>query len=98
MDATASSMTDQNEDDGSGAYPEPSGDYPKTRRAIQDGILALLEEGRETTGSLARQLGVSSTHVRRQMEWLRDEWGYVRYHDEPTALHELAPSDEREDN
>lgn len=86
-------MQETDSDHESGDYPEPDSDYPKARKPIQYGILAVLEDGRETTGSLATRLGVTTTHIRRQLEFLRDEWGYVRYHDEDTALHELATTD-----
>lgn len=51
-------------------------------------ILELLEDGRETTGSLADQLGKHPQTVRDRLRWLR-EWGYVRYHHEDTGLHDL---------
>lgn len=51
-------------------------------------ILDQLEKGRETTGSLARQLEKHPQTVRDRLRWLR-EWDYVRYHDEKTGLHEL---------
>lgn len=52
-------------------------------------ILKLLREGRETTGSLADQLGKHPQTIRDRLKWLR-EWGYVRYHHENTGLHELG--------
>jgi predicted ArsR family transcriptional regulator len=61
------------------------------------GILELLEEGRETTGSLARQLDRHPQTVRDRLGWLR-EWEYIRYHDEETGLHELRPVEERDDD
>lgn len=50
-------------------------------------ILELLEEGRETTGSLAAKLDKHPQTIRDRLRWLR-EWGYVEYHHEPTGLHE----------
>ena len=55
-----------------------------TDRAIVD----LLRKGRETTGSLADQIEKHENYVGQRLKWLR-EWGYVRYHHEKTALHEL---------
>lgn len=52
-------------------------------------IVALLMEGRETTGSLARQIGKHPQTIRDRLKWLR-EWGYIQYHDEPTGLHEFS--------
>lgn len=52
-------------------------------------ILEVLEEGRETTKSLADRLEKHPQTVRDRLKWLR-EWGYVRYHHEPTGLHEAA--------
>lgn len=95
MDSTSTRVSDRPPAEGD--YPEPNGTYPKTKRAIQDGILALLEEGRETTGSLASNLDVSPNHIRDQMEDLRDEWGYVRYYHQNTALHEIVPPKDRND-
>lgn len=56
-------------------------------------ILELLEDGRETTGSLADQLGKHPQTVRDRLRWLR-EWGYVRYHHEDTGLHDLDDGEE----
>lgn len=58
-----------------------------------EGILELLEEGRETTGSLAEQLDRHPQTIRDRLQWLR-EWGYVRYHHEDTGLHELRAEDD----
>lgn len=55
-------------------------------------ILDLLEEGRETTGSLADQLGKHENYIGQRLKWLR-EWGLVRYHHEGTALHEREEND-----
>lgn len=52
-------------------------------------IVALLAEGRETTGSLAEELDKHPQTIRDRLRWLR-EWGYVRYHHESTGLHEVA--------
>lgn len=52
-------------------------------------ILEVLEDGRETTKSLADQLDKHPQTVRDRLKWLR-EWGYVRYHHEPTGLHDIA--------
>lgn len=52
-------------------------------------ILGVLEDGRETTKSLADQLGKHPQTIRDRLKWLR-EWDYVRYHHEPTGLHEAA--------
>ena len=54
-----------------------------------EGILDLLSEGRETTGSMAEQLGKHPNYVRERLKWLRIH-GLVKYHHEPTALHELV--------
>jgi len=51
-------------------------------------ILTLLEDGRETTGSLAAALDKHPQTVRDRLRWLR-EWDYVEYYHEPTGLHEL---------
>lgn len=51
-------------------------------------IISRLRDGRETTGSLADQLEKHPQTIRDRLKWLR-EWGYVRYHHEPTGLHEL---------
>jgi hypothetical protein len=51
-------------------------------------ILDLLQTGRETTGSLARQLEKHPNYVRDRVRLMRMN-GWVAYHDEPTALHEL---------
>lgn len=59
-------------------------------------ILELLREGRETTKSLADQLEKHPQTVRDRLRWLR-EWDFVRYHHEPTGLHELE-SDSEEEN
>lgn len=56
-------------------------------------IIDVLREGRETTGSLADQLGKHPQTVRDRLKWLR-EWGYVEYHHESTGLHELAENDD----
>lgn len=56
-------------------------------------ILEVLSEGRETTKSLADQLDKHPQTVRDRLRWLR-EWGYVRYHHEPTGLHEIAENEE----
>lgn len=53
------------------------------------GILQQLEEGRETTGSLADALDRHPQTIRDRLQWLR-EWGYVRYYHEATGLHETA--------
>lgn len=55
-------------------------------------ILELLEQGRETTGSLADELEKHPQTVRDRLRWLR-EWGYVRYYHEPTGLHDLDEED-----
>jgi predicted ArsR family transcriptional regulator len=52
-------------------------------------IVALLADGRETTGSLAAQLDKHPQTIRDRLKWLR-EWDYVRYHHKPTGLHELS--------
>lgn len=51
-------------------------------------ILEVLEDGRETTKSLADQLDKHPQTIRDRLKWLR-EWDYVRYHHEPTGLHEV---------
>lgn len=56
-------------------------------------ILGRLENGRETTGSLADKLDLHSQTVRDRLRWLR-EWGYVRYHHEATGLHEASDEGE----
>jgi hypothetical protein len=52
-------------------------------------ILDLLGDGRETTGSLADQLEKHENYVGSRIKRLR-EHGHVRYHHQPTALHELV--------
>lgn len=66
---------------------DPEGDdrLNDTDRAI----VALLAEGRETTGSLAEELDKHPQTVRDRLRWLR-EWGYVRYHHESTGLHQIS--------
>lgn len=51
-------------------------------------IIKALREGRETTGSLADRIDRHPQTVRDRLRWLR-AWDYVRYHHEPTAMHEL---------
>lgn len=58
-------------------------------------ILELLREGRETTKSLADQLEKHPQTIRDRLRWLR-EWGFVRYHHEPTGLHELEDEENSE--
>lgn len=52
-------------------------------------ILDLLANGRETTGSLADQIGRHENYIGNRVKRLR-EHGYVEYHHEPTALHEFV--------
>jgi DNA-binding IclR family transcriptional regulator len=52
-------------------------------------IIELLREGRENRGSLSEQLDKHPEYIGQRLKWLR-EWGYVRYHHEPTGLYELA--------
>ena len=59
-------------------------------------IVALLSQGRETTGSLAEELDKHPQTIRDRLRWLR-EWGYVRYHHDPTGLHELAQEENDDD-
>lgn len=65
---------------------EPDGDG--RLNDTDEAIVEILVEGRETTGSLAEQLGKHPQTIRDRLRWLR-EWGYVRYHHEATGLHEL---------
>lgn len=53
-----------------------------------EAILELLEDGRETTGSLAEALDKHPQTIRDRLRWLR-EWDYVRYHHEDTGLHDI---------
>lgn len=52
-------------------------------------IINRLQEGRETTASLADGLDKHPQTIRDRLKWLR-EWGYVQYFHEPTGLHELS--------
>lgn len=61
--------------------------------ATDKGIVTLLGEGRETTGSLAESLDKHPQTIRDRLNWLR-EWGYVQYHHEATGLHELLAEGE----
>lgn len=70
---------------------DPEGD--DRLNATDRKIVALLAEGRETTKSLADELGKHPQTIRDRLRWLR-EWGYVRYHHEPTGLHEVAPEED----
>lgn len=56
-------------------------------------IMRVLDSGRETTGSLADELDKHPQTIRDRLRWLR-EWGYVRYHHEPTGLHDTAHLEE----
>jgi len=51
-------------------------------------ILNLLSEGRQTTGSLADETGKSTNYIRDRIKLMRLN-GWVQYHHEATALHEL---------
>jgi hypothetical protein len=51
-------------------------------------ILDLLVAGRETTGSLADQLEKHANYIRDRIRLMRMN-GWIQYHHEPTALHEL---------
>lgn len=52
-------------------------------------ILRALQEGRETTGSLADRIDRHPQTIRERLQWLR-EWDYVQYYHEPTALHKFT--------
>ncbi|MFC6964475.1 winged helix-turn-helix domain-containing protein [Halocatena marina] len=52
-------------------------------------IIDALQEGRETTGSLADALDKHPQTIRDRLRWLR-AWDYVHYYHEPTGLHELV--------
>lgn len=58
-------------------------------------ILARLEIGRETRGSLADTLEKHETTVSDRLKWLL-EWGYVRYYHERTGLYEFVAAEDRE--
>lgn len=64
-------------------------DSPDDLNGTDRGVLRLLAEGRETRGSLARQLDKHENYVSTRLKWLRAT-GLVRYHDEPTSLHEIT--------
>lgn len=55
-------------------------------------ILTLLEDGRETTSSLADQLEKHPQTIRDRLRWLK-EWDLVETYHEPTGLHELRNED-----
>ena len=57
------------------------------------GILELLQDGRETRGSLVDQLGRAENYVGERLRWLRAN-DLVGYHHEPTALYELTDKGE----
>ena len=52
-------------------------------------ILDLLSEGRQTTGSLADELSKTTNYTRDRLKLMRLN-GWVEYHHQPTALHELV--------
>lgn len=68
----------------------PMGDYEDDDRLNDTDrqVLSLLEDGRETTKSLADALEKHPQTIRDRLKWLR-EWGYVRYYHESTGLHEI---------
>ena len=68
---------------------------PEDLNETDEKILDLLGEGRETTGSLADQIGKHPNYIGDRVKWLRIH-GLVQYHHEETALHELV-EDPRED-
>ena len=47
-------------------------------------VASVLQDGRETTGSIADQLEKHPQTIRDRLKWLR-EWGYVRHHHESTG-------------
>lgn len=59
-------------------------------------ILELLQDGRETTGSLSDNLDKHPQTIRDRLKWLR-EWGYVRYYHDSTGLHESTDAVESEE-
>lgn len=62
---------------------------PEDLNETDEKILDLLSDGRETTGSLADQLGKHPNYIGDRVKWLRIH-GLVRYHHKDTALHELV--------
>lgn len=64
-------------------------DSPDDLNSTDRGVLRLFADGRETRGSLARQLDKHENYLGTRLKWLRAT-GLVRYHDEPTSLHEIT--------
>lgn len=70
------------------------GKDPQADRRLNDTDIAIikrLQDGRETTKSLADQLDKHPQTIRDRLAWLK-EWGYVRTYHETTGLHELDNS------
>lgn len=64
-------------------------DTPDDLNGTDRGVLRLLAEGRETRGSLSRQLDKHENYVSTRLKWLRAT-GLIRYHHEGTSLHEIT--------
>jgi len=64
-------------------------DGPEDLNDTDEQILDLLRSGRETTGSLAQQIGKHPNYIGDRLKWLRLH-GVVEYHHQETALHELV--------